>query len=253
MNDALGSPQSVLVLGGGSEIALATARLLAARRASTIVLAARKPEVLDGAVADLRAAGASTVEAVPFDATDFAAHPGFVDDLWQRFGDFDLVLLAFGVLGDQERSENDAAAAVEVIQTNFTGAVSVSVPIAQRLRAQGHGAFVVLSSVAAERARRSNFVYGSSKAGLDQFFQGLGDALHGTGVHVMVVRPGFVHTKMTEGMKAAPFATTPDAVADAVVKGLARGKEKIWVPAPVRAIATVMHHIPRPVFRKLPF
>ena len=252
MKDALGSPQSVLVLGGGSDIALATVRLLAARRARTVVLAARRPESLDAAVADVRAAGAEAVEAVRFDATDFGSHNAFVDGVWDRFGDFDLVLVAFGVLGDQTRSETDPAAAVDVIQTNFTGAASVAIPVARRMLAQGHGSIVALSTIAAERARRSNFVYGSSKSGMDQFFQGLGDMLHGRGVHVMVVRPGFVKTKMTAGMQAAPFSTTPEEVAKAIARGLERGKEKIWVPEQVRAIATVMHHIPRPIYRKLP-
>ncbi|MCZ7535191.1 MAG: decaprenylphospho-beta-D-erythro-pentofuranosid-2-ulose 2-reductase [Acidimicrobiia bacterium] len=252
MKDALGSPQSVLVLGGGSDIAIATVRLLAGSRAERVVLAARRPEALDGAVDDIRSAGARIVETVRFDATDFASHEAFVDDAWERFGDFDLVLFAFGVLGDQTRSENDPAAAVDVIQTNFTGAASVAIPVARRMLAQGHGSIVVLSSVAAERARRANFVYGSSKSGMDQFFQGLGDMLHGHGVHVMVVRPGFVRTKMTAGMQAAPFSTTPEEVARAIARGLERGKEKIWVPGPVRAIATAMHHIPRPIYRRLP-
>src|SRR4029450_11965014 len=97
------------------------------------------------------------------------------------------------------------------------------------LRAQGHGTIVVLSSVAGERARRSNFVYGSTKAGLDAFFQGLGDSLVGTGASVMIVRPGFVHTKMTEGLDPAPLATTPEAVAEAIVRGLERGAQRGWV------------------------
>lgn len=252
MKDALGSPQSVLVLGGGSDIALATARLFASRRARIVALAVRDPESLDTAATGIGAAGATTVEAVKFDATDFGSHDTFVEDVWNRFGDFDLVLFAFGVLGDQTRSETDPAAAIEVIQTNFTGAASVAIPVTRRMLAQGHGTIVALSSIAAERARRSNFVYGSSKAGMDQFFQGLGDMLHGRGVHVMVVRPGFVRTKMTAGMQAAPFSTTPEVVAAAIARGLERGKEKIWVPEPVRLIATVMHHIPRPVYRKLP-
>ena len=143
--------------------------------------------------------------------------------MFDRFGDFDLVLLAFGVLGDQDRRRARPRAAVEIVESNYIGAVSVRVPVVDRLRAQGHGTIVVLSSVAGERARKSNFVYGSSKAGLDAFFQGLGDASSGTGVRVMIVRPGFVHTKMTEGMEPAPLATTPEAVADAIVTGLGRG------------------------------
>ena len=252
MQDALGAVQSVLVLGGGSEIARATVRKLVAARARTVVLAARHPDELTSAVQDLRARGATTVEAVAFDAADPASHEAFVEEVFDRFGDFDLVLVAFGILGDQATAERDAAAATEIARVNYLGAVSVTVPIAQRLRTQGHGAIVALSSVAGERARRSNFVYGSSKAGLDAFFQGLGDSLQGSGVHVMVVRPGFVHTKMTTGLEPAPLATTPDAVADAIVRGLARRADTVWVPPALRYVMTVLRHLPRPVFRKLP-
>ncbi len=252
MKDALGSVQSVLVLGGGSDIALATVRRLVERRARTVVLAARDPGALQAAADELRAAGATTVETLAFDARDTASHDAFVADVFDRFGDIDLALLAFGVLGDQEEAEHDGRAAVDIAEVNYVGSVSVTVPIAQRMRAQGHGSIVALSSVAGERARRSNFVYGSSKAGMDAFFQGLGDSLVGSGVRVMVVRPGFVHTKMTEGMEAAPLSTTPEAVADAIVHGIARGRETVWVPAQMRYVMTVLRHVPRPVFRKLP-
>jgi decaprenylphospho-beta-D-erythro-pentofuranosid-2-ulose 2-reductase len=252
MQDALGAVQSALVLGGGSEIALATARALVARRARTIVLAARRPETLGGAIDELRSLGATTCEAVEFDAHDTASHDGFVADTFDRFGDIDLVLIAFGVLGDEEHARRDGTAAVDLMRTNFVGAVSVGVPVANRLQAQGHGALVVMSSVAGERARRSNYVYGASKAGLDAFFQGMGDALADTGVRVMVVRPGFVHTKMTAGLDAAPLSTTPEAVAAAIMRGLERGSETVWVPPALRYAMSVLRHLPRAVFRRLP-
>jgi decaprenylphospho-beta-D-erythro-pentofuranosid-2-ulose 2-reductase len=252
MQDALGAVQSVLVLGGGSDIAQATLRELVARRARTIVLAAREPGDLTAAVEDLRARGATTVETVKFDAHDTAAHSAFIAEMFERHGDIDLALLTFGVLGDQEEAERDAAAAVDIAQVNYVGMVSAAVPIAQRMRAQGHGTIVALSSVAGERARKSNFVYGSSKAGMDAFFQGLGDSLEGTAVKVMVVRPGFVHTKMTAGMEPAPLSTTPEAVADAIVRGLARGSNTVWVPPALRYVMSTLRHVPRPVFRKLP-
>jgi len=252
MKDALGGVQSVLVLGGASEIALATVRRLVGERTRTVVLAARRPEALTTTVAELRSLGATTVEAVAFDADEAGAHEAFVDDVFGRFGDIDLVLVAFGVLGDQAEAEADGAAATEIARVNYLGAVSVTVPVAIRLREQGHGTIVALSSVAGERARRSNFVYGSSKAGFDAFFQGLGDSLVGSGVRVMIVRPGFVHTRMTEGLDAAPLATTPEAVAEAITRGLARGSEVIWVPPALRAVMTVLRHVPRPLFRRLP-
>jgi decaprenylphospho-beta-D-erythro-pentofuranosid-2-ulose 2-reductase len=258
VKDALGSVQSVLVLGGGSDIALATMRELAAHRATTIVLAARQPEALEPIVKELRdiaskgPADPATVEALAFDANAIDTHEAFVDDVFDRFGDFDLVLIAFGVYGTQEASDSDRDLALDITRTNYLGAVSVGLPVADRLRAQGHGTIVVLSSVAGERARRSNYTYGASKAGLDAFFQGLGDALVGTGVSVMIVRPGFVHTKMTDGLTPAPLSTTPEAVAKALIAGVARGSEIVWVPPALRWVMTVLRHLPRPIFRKIP-
>jgi decaprenylphospho-beta-D-erythro-pentofuranosid-2-ulose 2-reductase len=244
--------ESVLVLGGGSEIALATVRKLIGGRTRTVVLAGRDPEALTAPAKELEDTGATTVDIQPFDGLDFASHEGFVADTFAAHPDLDLVILAFGVLGDQDRAEVDAIESRRIIDSNFTGAVSVLVPVVNALKAQGHGTVVVLSSVAGERARKSNFVYGSSKAGLDAFCQGLGDSLVGTGVKIVVVRPGFVHTKMTDGLEPAPLATDPDSVADAIVAGLGRGSETIWAPAPLRFVMSALRHVPRPVFRRLP-
>jgi decaprenylphospho-beta-D-erythro-pentofuranosid-2-ulose 2-reductase len=252
MKDALGTVQSVLVLGGTSDIAVATAERLVSGRGARVVLAARKPESCDSAVARLRAAGASSVDVVPFDAIDFASHESFVRSAFDSFGDFDVVLVAFGVLGDQARSEQDAAAALEIVQTNYTATVSVTVPLAERMRAQGHGTLVLFSSVAGERVRRANYTYGSSKAGIDGYYQGLAAALMGSGVHVVIVRPGFVHTKMTAGMPAAPLAVDADQVADATVRAIGRGADVVWVPASMRAVAAVLRLLPTVVFRRLP-
>ncbi|WP_353944316.1 decaprenylphospho-beta-D-erythro-pentofuranosid-2-ulose 2-reductase [Streptomyces sp. HUAS MG91] len=250
MKDAFGIPQSLLVLGGTSEIGLATARRLITRRTRTVWLAGRPSPALDAAAEELRGSGAD-VRTVAFDALDSEAHEEALGKVFTE-GDIDMVLLAFGVLGDQARDEGDPLAAVRVAQTNYTGAVSAGLVCARALQAQGHGSLVVLSSVAGERARRSNFIYGSSKAGLDAFAQGLGDALHGTGVHVMVVRPGFVRTKMTAGLAEAPLATTPDAVAAAIELGLRRRSETVWVPGALRVVMAGLRHVPRPLFRRLP-
>jgi decaprenylphospho-beta-D-erythro-pentofuranosid-2-ulose 2-reductase len=251
MKDALGSVQSVLVLGGASDIALATVRALAARRARRVVLAARRPDELGDAVEDLRRAGAEQVDTVAFDADDVDAHERVVAESFERLGDVDLVLVAFGVLGDQQRSLHDAATARAVLETNLVAAASVTLAAASRLREQGHGTLVVLSSVAAERARRSNFVYGASKAGLDAFCQGLADELAPDGIQVMVVRPGMVRTKMTAGMEEAPFTTTPEAVAEAIVDGVRRGSHTVWAPPVLRWVFAGLRHLPRPVFRRL--
>ncbi|HEV2076141.1 MAG TPA: decaprenylphospho-beta-D-erythro-pentofuranosid-2-ulose 2-reductase [Thermoleophilaceae bacterium] len=252
MRDALGAVQSVLVLGGTSQIGVATTRELTARRAQRVVLAARDPERCEEEADELRRAGAEEVATERFDAdADPARHERFVDEIFDRYGDIDLVLVAFGVLGDAERAASDGDAAAAIARTNFLGAVSVTIPVARRLREQGHGTIVVLSSVAAERVRRSNFVYGASKAGLDGFAQGLHDRLHGTGVEVMVVRPGFVRSKMTAGLEEPPFATTPEAVAQAIVEGLARGAHTVWVPRTLRAVMAILRHLPRAIFRRL--
>ena len=188
---------------------------------------------------------------VAFDALDPASHEAVLGKVFAE-GDVDMVLLAFGLLGDQARDEREPEAAVRVAQTNYTGAVSAGLVCARSLQSQGHGSLVVMSSVAGERARRANFIYGSSKAGLDAFAQGLGDALHGTGVHVMVVRPGFVRTRMTAGLPEAPLATTPEAVATAVELGLRRRTETVWVPGTLRVVMAALRHLPRGVFRRLP-
>ncbi|MET7456894.1 decaprenylphospho-beta-D-erythro-pentofuranosid-2-ulose 2-reductase [Streptomyces sp. NPDC005574] len=250
MKDAFGIPQSLLVLGGTSEIALATARRLIARRTRTVWLAGRPSPALEAAAAQLRALGPD-VHTVAFDALDPASHEAVLGKVFAD-GDVDMVLLAFGILGDQARDEREPVAAVRVAQTNYTGAVSAGLVSAGALQTQGHGSLVILSSVAGERARRSNFIYGSSKAGLDAFAQGLGDALHGTGAHVMVVRPGFVRSRMTAGREETPLATTPEAVAAAVELGLRRRSETVWVPGALRVVMSALRHLPRSVFRRLP-
>ncbi|GGX38818.1 decaprenylphospho-beta-D-erythro-pentofuranosid-2-ulose 2-reductase [Streptomyces fructofermentans] len=250
MKDAFGTPQSLLVLGGTSEIGLATARRLITRRTRTVWLAGRPSPALESAAAGLRELGAD-VRTVAFDALDTDAHEASLGKVFAE-GDIDMVLLAFGVLGDQSRDENEPGAAALIAQTNYTGAVSSGLVCARALQTQGHGSLVVLSSVAGERARRANFIYGSSKAGLDAFAQGLGDALHGTGVHVMVVRPGFVRSRMTAGLPEAPLATTPEAVALAIETGLRRRSETVWVPGALRVVMSALRHVPRAVFRRLP-
>ncbi|MET8741981.1 SDR family NAD(P)-dependent oxidoreductase [Streptomyces sp. NPDC004728] len=276
MKDAFGAPQSLLVLGGTSEIALATARRLIALRTRTVRLAGRPGPALDTAAAELRARGAD-VRTVGFDALDIESHGSALGKIFAE-GDIDMVLLAFGIAGDQGRDEEEPLAAARVAQTNYTGAVSAGLVCAGALQAQGHGSLVVLSSVSGERARRADFIYGSSKAGLDAFTQGLGDALHGTGVHVMVVRPGVVRPERaaetvpagspvgaritaarsasarfaSAPLEAPALTTTPDAVAEAIVTGLRRRSETVWVPGSLRAVMSALRHVPRPLFRRLP-
>ena len=251
MRNALGAVQSALVLGGGSEIAHATMRKLVPSGCRTVVLAARKPDDLARQVAELTDLGATTVRTVEFDATDITNHAPTIDRCFQDVGDIDLVVIAFGVLGHGAGIDTPPEVAAHAVITNYVGAVTAGLAAATRLREQGHGTIVVLSSIAGERARRSNFVYGSSKAGLDAFAQGLGDALVGSGVRVIVVRPGFVHSKMTTGLDPAPFATTPDVVAGVISDALASSKEIVWAPPLLRWVAMVFRHLPRAVWRKV--
>ena len=251
MKDGLGGYGNVLVLGGTSDIGVATARLLVARGTRQVVLAGRNAGPLENAARSVRASGNARVETAAFDALETEKHEGFVRDVAELYGDVDLALLAFGVLGDQRAAEDDPSLALHVARTNYVGAVSVLLPLAARMREQGHGSIVVLSSVAGERGRRSNFVYGSAKAGIDVFCQGLADSLHGSGVHVLVVRPGFVRSKMTSHLETAPLSTTPRKVAAAIVSGLGDGRDTVWVPAQLRWVMSALRHLPRPVFRRL--
>lgn len=250
MIDAVGNPQSLLLLGGTSEIALATAQRYATRRPLRVVLAARPSNRLEAAARRLDALGA-TVSTLPFEATDTASHPEIIEKAFAD-GDIDVTLVAFGLLGDQERAWTDHATAVEVAQVNYVAAVSVGVLVAQALQRQGHGALVALSSVAAERPRRSNFPYGSAKAGTDAFYTGLTEALRPSGIRVCVVRPGFVHTRMTKGLKPAPLSVTPEQVAEVIVDAVAVGREQVWVPGSLRYVMSALRHLPRPIFRRLP-
>jgi decaprenylphospho-beta-D-erythro-pentofuranosid-2-ulose 2-reductase len=249
--DAVGNPQSLLLLGGTSEIGLAAAAKFAASRPGLrVVLAGRPSERLDAATARLRGLGCD-VATVSFDARAPHTHREAIDKAFAA-GDIDVTVVAFGVLGDQEKAWTDLDAALELVEVNYTAAVSVGVLVARALAAQGHGALVALSSVAGERGRRSNFVYGSTKAGLDVFYGGLTEALRPFGVHVSVVRPGFVHTRMTEGLKPAPLSVTPEQVADVIVDAVRRRRELVWAPPPLRFVMSVLRHVPRPIFRRLP-
>jgi decaprenylphospho-beta-D-erythro-pentofuranosid-2-ulose 2-reductase len=250
MIDAVGHPSSLLLLGGTSEIGLAIAERYLAGGPVRIVLAGRQSTRLADAAARLARAGGH-VETLEFDAKDAAVHTEAVRKAFAG-GDIDVAVVAFGLLGDQETAWQDIDVAVELAEVNYVAAVSVGVALAAEFRRQGHGRILALSSVAGERARRSNFVYGSTKAGMDAFYTGLTEALRGEGIGVTIVRPGFVHTKMTQGMDAAPLSTTPEKVAEIAVDAVTKGRELVWAPAPLRAVMTVLRHIPRPIFRRLP-
>jgi short-subunit dehydrogenase len=240
---------TVLVLGGRSEIGLELAERLVRRGARHVCLAARRSAGLDVEEARLRAAGATAVTRLEFDADDLTGHERVLTEALAAQPPVTVAVLAFGVLGDQARAEDDAAHAVAVVTTDYLAQVSVLTHLARLMRAQGHGRLVVFSSVAGVRVRRANYVYGSAKAGLDG---GLADALHGSGVRLLLVRPGFVVGRMTEGMSPAPLSSTPAQVAEAVADALDRDRDVVWVPGALRPVFAVLRLLPRAVWRRMP-
>lgn len=249
--NAVKQPESVLLLGGTSEIGLAIVRALPADRLRRVVLAGRPGARIEDAGQALRQdlPGVS-VDIVDFDADNTDSHEAVLGSVFDA-GDIDVMILAFGVLGDQTAINADPTLAIPVLRTNFLGGASALLNTAKLMTEQGHGDIIVLSSVAADRGRADNFVYGSSKAGLDAMAQGLGDALVGSGVSVLVVRPGFVRTRMTEGMAEAPFATDTEVVAQTTVAALTSGKSVVYAPKVLRAVMGGLKSLPRPVFRRV--
>ncbi|GAC70926.1 decaprenylphospho-beta-D-erythro-pentofuranosid-2-ulose 2-reductase [Gordonia soli] len=252
MINAVGVPQSILVLGGSSEIGLAiTAEYLKKGPARVVLATVPGDPTAAAAVEQVRAAGASSVEQIDFDALATDSHPAVLDKAFAG-GDIDVAIVAFGVQFDDEEVWQDHRKAVIEVNINYTAAVSVGVLLGEKFKAQGHGQIIAMSSVAGERVRRSNFLYGSSKAGLDGFYLGLGDALRPQGIGVLVVRPGQVRTRLSANVAEAPLTVNKEDVAQQAVAAAINGKDIIWVPGPFRFIMIVLRHIPRPVFRRLP-
>jgi decaprenylphospho-beta-D-erythro-pentofuranosid-2-ulose 2-reductase len=250
--DAVGNPQTILLLGGTSEIGLAICERYLRDAPARIILAALPDDPgREAAAAQLTQAGAKSVTLVDFDAVDTASHPAVIDECFSE-GDVDVAIVAFGLLGDAEELWQNQRKAVQIAEINYTAAVSVGVLLGEKMLGQGFGRIIAISSAAGERVRRSNFVYGSTKAGLDAFAQGLGDALQGSGAHVMVVRPGMVRTRMSAGLPEAPMTTDAPDVAKAIIAGLRKGKHTIYAPGNLRYLMGVVKTVPRPIFRKLP-
>ncbi len=246
---------SILLFGGRSEIGVQLVRRLAAGR--VVVLAARRPEDLEHEKATILEAGATAVHTVAFDADDTRGHTDLIRSLVAEHGPVEAAIVAFGILGDQARAETDVAHALQIAHTNYLAQISVLTPLANELRDQGSGTIVVFSSVAGIRVRRANYVYGSTKAGLDGFASGLSDALHGSGVRLLLARPGFVVGEMTRDLMAAgttpaPFAVDADQVADAVARAYRKGRTEVWIPAVLRPVFFGMRLLPRAIWRRLP-
>ncbi|MEO6794864.1 MAG: decaprenylphospho-beta-D-erythro-pentofuranosid-2-ulose 2-reductase [Mycobacterium sp.] len=250
--DAVGNPQTILVLGGTSEIGLAICDRYLRDAAARVVLACLPGDPgRDDAVAQMQAAGAKSTQVIDFDALDTAGHPAMIDEAFSA-GDVDVAIVAFGADGDAEELWHNQAKAVQVAQINYTAAVSVGVLLAGKMGAQGFGQIIAMSSVAGERVRRTNFVYGSTKAGLDGFYLGLGEALRDDGVRVLVIRPGQVRTRFSAHVKDAPLTVNKEDVAELAVTAAAKGKELVWAPGAFRYVMMVLRHVPRAIFRRLP-
>jgi decaprenylphospho-beta-D-erythro-pentofuranosid-2-ulose 2-reductase len=241
----------VVVLGGTSEIAGAIVRELQGRSPREVALVGRDLEGLQRMAEDLARAGCERVLTFELDALDVERHELIIGEAFAALGGADIVILAVGILGERGGLPDEVADALQVLRVNLVGGGSLLIHSAQKLREQGSGTLVVLSSVAGERARAANVVYGASKAGLDALAQGLGDALHDQGIRVLVVRPGFVHTRMTKGLDAAPLSTSPSAVARVTADGLERGAHTVWAPRSLRWLMLVVRILPRPLFRRL--
>ena len=241
------APARVLLLGGTSEIGLEILAALGAPSETEVILAGRDEQRLAAAGKSL----SYQVRTLPYDATALDTHQALIDRAFAA-GDVGLVISAAGILTPQETLERDPLQAGLLIETNFTGHVTTLLAAAARMRAQGHGTIVVLSSVAAIRPRKANFVYGAAKAGLDAFARGLTDSLHGSGVRVLLVRPGFVTGRMTAGMSPAPLARTPSEVGTAVAAALSGNATVTWVPSAMAPLAAVLRVLPRPIWRRLP-
>lgn len=237
---------TVLLIGGTSDIGGEIAERIC--NGHNVVLAARNVGALGDVEKRMRDAGALSVRAVEFDAVNLDSHREVVEEA-AKSGPITAAIVAFGILGDQARAEHDEAHAAQIALVDYAAQVSMLTVLADVMDS-GH--IFAFSSIAGWRARRANYVYGSTKAGLDAFCQGLADRLHGTDLSLITARPGFVIGSMTEGMKPAPLSVTPDQVADAVVGAMGKGSRTIWIPRALQLLAWVMRCVPRPIWRRMP-
>jgi decaprenylphospho-beta-D-erythro-pentofuranosid-2-ulose 2-reductase len=244
------SPSRVLVLGATSGIAIAVMRLLAARGAS-FFLVARNAQKLNAVEMDLKTRGATFVESRVLDLNDAPSHPTMLADAASSLGFIDLAFLAHGVLGVQAEVESSYAAAAAIFQTNLLSTVSLITWLANYFEASGQGTLAVLSSVAGDRGRRSNYAYGASKAGLNVFLDGVRNRIDRSGVQVLTIRPGYVDTPMTAGMEPNMLFTSPQRAARDILRAIAKRKDIAYVPRYWAAILFVVRCIPESIFKKL--
>ena len=243
-------PRRILVLGATSGIAEACIRLWA-NRGDALYLVARNADRLAVVAADAKTRGASHIDSAVANLDDTNAHPEVLAHAINSLGGLDVAFLALGVLGNQGDAEKNFAVADQIVHTNITAPVSLLTWLANYTAQRHAGTLAVLSSVAGERGRKSNYVYGSSKAGLTSFVDGLRNRIDRDGVKVMTIKPGPVKTAMTEGMKGSGKFADVEAVAASLVKAIDKGTDVVYVPGIWRVIMAVIRVIPERVFKKM--
>lgn len=241
-----------LILGATSGIAVPLNRELA-KRGNRLLLAARNKEQLDIVKNDLHARFNVEVETVLFNASDHNNHKAFIDKVEEDFGILDGIVWAVGVLGKQGQAEEDYKKAFTIIDANYLSAVAILEPIAAKFQKRKTGQIIAISSVAGDRGRAANYIYGSAKAGLSAYLQGLRQRLAKSGVHVMTVKPGVVDTKMIEGEETMPLIAKPGKVALEIMNGIIRRREVLYTPGIWRFIMISLRHIPEFIFKRLSF
>ncbi len=242
--------RKLLIVGATSAMAQATARLWAAD-GDQLFLVARNAERLRAVAEDLRARGAVRVESRVLEATDWQAHAGLIDAVWTTLGGLDAALIAHGSLPDQHACQEDVAQVRRELEVNALSVLSLLTHLANRFETQGHGALAVIASVAGDRGRRSNYVYGAAKSAVSVFLQGLRNRLHPAGVRVVTIKPGFVDTPMTADFPKGPLWASPQTVARGIYKALERGPEVVYLPGFWRWIMLVIRLLPESLFKRL--
>jgi decaprenylphospho-beta-D-erythro-pentofuranosid-2-ulose 2-reductase len=240
----------ILIIGAGSAIAEATARRWAAR-GDALYLVDRDAERLGAVAADLRVRGGAVAGHSILDVNDFAAHAGVLDAAAAALGGLDLALIAHGTLGDQAACEQDPAVALKEISTNALSVISLGTLLANRFEAQGRGCLAVISSVAGDRGRQSNYVYGTAKATVTAFLSGLRNRLYRSGVQVLTIKPGMVDTPMTAAFKKGPLFASAETVAAGIVRAVDQRRDVVYVPGYWRLVMAVIKALPEAVFKRL--
>ena len=253
MKNGVGVAQNIVLFGGTSEIGQAILRRVVKPGVARLVLVSRDIDAANRVSQELVGAHPELdVHHVRYEASDAASMEHVVAEVADAVGDIDVAVVAQGVLNEGANYYEQPASLIDLVNVNFTGEMVLLYALAARMRQQGYGKIVVLSSVAGERVRRGNPVYGATKAGIDGFALALDHELAGSGASVLVVRPGFVTTKMTTGMKKAPLSTDPETVARIVEKGIASDKKIVWAPAPLQWMFLILKNLPIAIWRRLP-